>query len=110
MNKVRFIFLLFVISGLINYACADKADRDEAGFNEICKIYTEVLNSNMSRDQASKYVFDNIANRVGSKDALDLHDVIFQVDPAKRYKIFKESVEGAIKKKWDCAAMKTLMK
>lgn len=105
MKKITIIFSLFIVHGLTNYACANESD-----FDEICKIYTEVLNSNMPSDQASNYVFDNISKRIHSKDALDAHDVIFQVAPASRYPIFKESVEHTYKKKWECDAMKVLMK
>lgn len=82
----------------------------ESGFDEVCRIYTEAKNSSLTKQQLSDYLNDNVTSRVSDKDALELHDVIRQVTPSERYKIFKESVEMSLKRKWDCAAMKTLMK
>jgi len=104
MNRVL-ILLVLLVQGLPNFAYAD-----QTGFDEVCKIYTEVLNSNMSADESGRYIFDNVAQRVQSKEALDAHDVIFQLKPAERYSLFKEAAEHALKKKWECAAMNSLMK
>lgn len=82
----------------------------ETGFDEICRIYTEAKNSSLTKQQLSNYLNDNVSKRVSDKDALDLHNVIPQVSPSDRYKIFKESVEMSLKKQWDCAAMKAIMK
>lgn len=82
----------------------------KSGFDEICRIYTEAKNSSLSKQQLANYLNDNVAKRISDKDALALHDVIPQVIPSDRYKIFKESVEMSLKIKWDCAAMKALMK
>ena len=82
----------------------------ESGFDEVCRIYTEAKNSSLTKQQLSDYLNDNVAKRVSDKDALALHDVIPQVSPSERYKIFKESVEMSLKTTWDCAAMKALMK
>lgn len=82
----------------------------ENGFNTICQIYTEALNSSMTKDQLSKYIFSNIKNRVTSKDALEAHEAVFQLDPPKRYDIFKQSAKYSLKHHWHCASVETLMK
>ena len=51
----------------------------ETGFDEICKIYTEAKNSSLTKSQLSDYVFDNVKNRVNSKDALDAHSAVFSL-------------------------------
>lgn len=83
---------------------------DNSGFDEICHIYTEALNSNMSGDQLNTFILDNIKTRINNKDAKTTHDAIPFASPKERYKIFKDSAERYLKKQWDCAAMKTLMK
>ncbi len=81
----------------------------DAGFDEICRIYTEAVNSSMKNEQLSDYIFKNIQKRVNNKDALDVHDMIFQLAPAERYKIFKQSAEMSLKRNWDCPAVKQLL-
>ena len=83
---------------------------DETGFDEICRIYTEAKNSSMSIEELSEYIFDNVKKRVSSTDALQAHDAVFQADPAVRYKLFKESAEYSLKREWDCAVIREVMK
>jgi len=99
--------ILITLSFLLNIGIIQA---QESGFDEICRIYTEAKNSSLTKQQLANYLNDNVAKRVSNKDALALHDVILQVTPSDRYKIFKESVEMSLKIKWDCAAMKELMK
>ena len=82
----------------------------ETGFDEICKIYTEAKNSSMKKEDLNSYIFDNVKNRVTSKDALEAHSAVFNLGVDKRFSIFKQSAEYSLKHKWDCAAMKALMK
>lgn len=83
---------------------------DETSFDEICKIYTEAKNSSLTKEKLSTYIFENIKNRVNTKDALEAHDAVFNLGADKRFKIFKESAEYSLKHKWDCVAVKELMK
>jgi hypothetical protein len=105
MFNPKFIFiLLFCIYSINAYP------ENEAGFDEICKIYTEALNSSMTKEQLSEYIFDNVKTRVNSIDALEAHAVVFNLDPAKRYSIFKQSAELSLKHNWGCEPIKILMK
>jgi hypothetical protein len=82
---------------------------NEAGFTEICIIYTAALNTNMNTEQLSDYIFSNVAERVKSKDALEAHEAVMQLDSSQRYEIFKQSAEFSLKHNWDCEAMKKVM-
>lgn len=82
---------------------------EETSFDEICRIYTEARNSSMTGEQMSTYIFDNVDQRVASKDAREAHEVIFQLDPTERYDIFKQSAELVLQHPWDCPAVKNLM-
>ena len=84
-------------------------DSNEAGFTEICKIYTAALNTNMNIEQLSDYIFSNVTQRVKSKDALEAHQAVMQLDSSKRYEIFKQSAELSLNHIWDCEAMKKVM-
>jgi hypothetical protein len=98
------ILLTLMVSVFSTFAIAD--ERQE--FNEICRIYTEINNSNMSKDVASKYVIANVKARVSSKDALIAHEAIMQAMPDQRYKLFKQSAEWKIGSSWSCDAMEHL--
>lgn len=89
-------------------ACPVLAPADEAGFDEVCRIYTEAKNSHMPFQQLNNYIFDNVKDRVRVQDALDAHDAIIDASADVRYKIFKENVEDLLKRRWDCEAMKIM--
>jgi len=99
--------ILILLSFLLNIGIIQA---QESGFDEVCRIYTEAKNSSLVKQQLDEYLNDNVTKRVKDKDALALHNAIPKVSPSERYKIFKESVEMSLKKPWDCAAMKALMK
>jgi hypothetical protein len=82
---------------------------NEAGFNEICEVYTAALNSHMNIEKMSDYIFSSIAQRVKSKDALNAHEAVMQLDASQRYKIFRQSAELSLKHNWNCPAMKEVM-
>lgn len=100
--------LIVLLSMYSIFACSS----DVAGFGEICKIYTEAKNSSMamSKKELSHYIFENIKNRVSSKDALSVHDAVFGLAPSKRYALVKEAAEYYLKHTWDCKAMKEILK
>ena len=100
--------LCITISLLVS--CLDAAHADQEGFDAICKIYTEVLNSKMGAREGSQYIYNNIIKRVHDNDALNAHDLLHMVPPEKRYSIFKDSAENSLKRNWDCVAMKKLMR
>ncbi len=98
--RLFFISILF----LSNISCTKLA-----GFDEVCQIYTEANNSKMSKQDLNDYIFNNIAKRVYSPDALETHSIIFQVPSKERYVIFKQAAEASLKQNWDCAPMQILM-
>ena len=92
---------------MLSTSCLANGDM---GFDEICRIYTEAVNSSMKKEQLSDYIFKNVKKRVNNKDALEVHDIIFQLAPEERYKIFKKSAEMSLKRSWDCLAVEKLIK
>jgi len=83
---------------------------NETGFDEICNIYTEAKNSSLSKSQLSDYIFENIKNRITSKDALEAHEAVFNLSVDKRFSVFKQSAEYSLKQKWECTAVEELMR
>lgn len=101
--NLRLILFIFIFSTPV-YA------EETTGFNEICHIYTEAQNSNMTNAQLNNYIHNNIQKRVKSVDALEAHSAVFQVNPDTRYSIFKKSAEFSLKQTWNCDAMQYFMK
>jgi len=63
----------------------------------------------MDRAQISDYIQNNISARVLPGDAIDVHDALYQLDPAKRYSVFKQLAEASLKRSWNCDAVKYMM-
>ena len=105
MFKYKVILTILLLS-TYSLSCYSKT---EAGFDEVCRIYTEAHNSNMSIDVLSSYIFNNIKKRVSSRDALEAHDAVMNADSFTRYTLFKGSAEHTLKRTWDCIPMKTIM-
>lgn len=100
------IIILLLFCTYSTFACATS----DTGFDEICRIYAEANNSGMTKEQLSNYIFDNVNERVNVKDAIQAHDAVFNLAPAERYSIFKQSAELSLKREWGCQAIKKLMK
>lgn len=97
--------VLLMLSILISLAFWMKANENN-GFDEICKIYTEALSANMSKEQKFNYIWDNIERRVISRDAIAAYSAVANADPALKYDLFKQAAEISLKRKWDCDVIK----
>ncbi len=100
----------FVLTVLFSVLLISAISASETGFDEVCKIYTEAKNSSMKKEDLNSYIFDNVKSRVTSKDALEAHSAVFNLGIDKRFSVFKQSAEYSLKRKWECAAVKELMK
>jgi hypothetical protein len=103
-RTMQALLITLMISVFSTFSNAD--ERQE--FDEICRIYTEINNSNMSKDVASKYVMANVKERAFSKDVLIAHEAIMQAMPDQYYKLFKQSAEWKIGSVWHCDAIEHL--
>lgn len=64
----------------------------------------------MKGTQFNNFILVNVKSRISDKNAITTHGVIAQTSRGERCKIFNESAGHYINKKWDCSAIKTLMK
>ena len=85
--------------------------REIGGFDELCKIFTEIENANpaMSADEEITYYTENFKKRIHSIDPIEVMSAVIQADPAVRYSLIKQSAEYSLKRQWDCVSMKSLM-
>lgn len=100
-----FIFIVGVFCATYSYGNINGRHND---FDEICRIYTEIQNSNMSLNTASNYLLKNIEKRVRSNDALVAHSAILEAMSDRRYELFKQSAEEVLGTVWRCPAMESL--
>ena len=104
MSKFKISLLMFLLFfSTLGYA------NEKQEFDEVCKIYTEVINSDMNIETGSKYIFDNINKRIKSKEALQTHTAVMEAMGDERYNIFKGSAEYVLKNTWHCSGMKLFM-
>ena len=83
--------------------------KPKAGFDEMCIIFTEATNRNISGQKLSEYIDENVRKRINSIDAIEVYSIILQVDPKERYALFKQSAEYSLKREWDCSAIEKLL-
>ncbi len=106
----KFFLAIILFSTYSIYSHSESSySESEPGFDEICRVYTEAYNSNMSINVLSEYIFDNVKKRVSFDEALEAHEVVMHADAKSRYALFKGSAEYTLKRSWDCKAMKTIM-
>ena len=103
-SRKLIIILLLCAYSTISYP------NDKSDFDEICRIYTEARNSNMTIEILSKYIFDNVKERIHSKEALEAHAAVMYVGKKSRYNLFQDSAEHTLKQNWNCEAMEAVMK
>jgi len=99
----RYIICLFLL------APVSVSAYQENGFIGICQIFTEALSTNMDTEQKNVYIRENIKTRINSRDALSVYSAIFNLEPHKRYEIFKMAAEESTKEKWSCDIMEEAM-
>lgn len=106
----RFILAILLFSTYsISSHSESSYSEGEPGFDEICRVYTEAYNSNMSINVLSEYIFNNIKKRVSFDEALEAHEAVMHADAKSRYVLFKGSAEYTLKRSWACKAMKAIM-
>ncbi len=80
------------------------------GFDEMCKIFTEAMNSgDENSGQVSAYIEENIKSRLSAGEARDAYEIMFHLEPEKRYALFKRVAESDLKREWQCEPMRQLL-
>ena len=81
------------------------------GFDSACLIFQQAAKKNLAPVEIGNYIaveLDNMDEQPASEDVKAVYHALFNVDPAKRYALFKESAEITLDRSWDCDAMKAL--
>lgn len=100
------LLFFFCISISINTSFAS----DVKKFNAMCDLFEDVMKLRLNPKARINYINKNFDSRVGSKEAREAYDFIFQIEPNQRYKVFKQSVESSTKQIWSCLAFKEFFK
>lgn len=106
MLKLRFILLVFV--ALVSGGCLAPQHQPVTRFDTLCDIAEEALVQSNEIDLRVEYIYDNIQSRIKSDDVLESMEMIWQVDPKKRYLVYKGAVENDLGRSWECHALSRL--
>ena len=80
----------------------------DSDFDTLCTIVEEAMRESDESNFRITYVQENIQSRVKSKDVKEAFDLVLQVNPEKRYQVFKQAVESQLEHEWECNALKYL--
>jgi hypothetical protein len=81
------------------------------GFDAACNIFEEAGTKNLSPIELGAFIgsrLEDMSDLPGKEEVKSVYHSLFNVDPSKRYMLFKESAEISLKHDWDCAAMKEI--
>jgi len=99
-------FTVFMLIFLIS--CS--ASKPKNGFDSICYIFEKASTKKLNPEELGRYIATEldtvIEGRPVSQDIKEVYYALFNVNPVERYGLFKESAESALKRRWDCEAMK----
>lgn len=104
MSRMLVALVLFLLAG--SPALADDLGAD---FKRLCGLVEEAQTLGDEPEVRAKYVWDNLRHRVESEEVVDAYEAIFQVDPSKRYRVFKQAAEANMADSWECPAFKVLV-
>lgn len=85
--------------------------KTENGFDTTCLIFENAATESMSPEELGNYIageLEGMGDQPALKDVKEVYHALFNVDPAERYSLFKESAESTLKRNWNCEAMRKL--
>jgi hypothetical protein len=103
---LRFFSLIFLVSCVTTHT-----PTVSNGFDAACKIFEEAGTKKLSPIELGSYIgsrLEDMSDLPGIEEVKSVYHALFNVDPAKRYLLFKESAEISLKHDWDCVAMKAI--
>jgi len=98
--KKILIFLFLICTTFNTFAEAEKESYDA-----MCLLVQDSLAQNLEPTARLTYINKHFDARVGADDIKEAFDLIFQVEPNKRYLVFKHAVENSLGQPWDCTAL-----
>ncbi len=103
---IRFFPLIFLVSCITTHT-----QMVSNGFDAACNIFEEAGTKNLSPIELGAFIdsrLNDMSDLPGKEEVKSVYHALFNVDPAERYLLFKESAEISLKHDWDCAAMKAI--
>ena len=101
-----FILILLLVS-----CSGNKYNIKNNGFDTACHIFKEASEKNLSPEDLGtdiEHKLKSMPEQKAKQDVIELYDMLFQADPALRYKLFKESAEYTLKREWHCSSIREL--
>jgi len=107
-----FIRIITLTAILFLMSCSmDTPLKNTNAFDSACQIFKEASTKNLNPEELGNYIateLDNMDDQTALKEAKEVYHALFNVNPAQRYSLFKQSAETTLKRNWDCQAMKVL--
>lgn len=101
---------LFVLLAVCSIAVPALADED--GFDAVCDIHTDALDSRqferLTPEEQAAVLQRQVISRVAPGPALKAYQSVAEADPRLRYSLFKDAAEYALGRAWDCPAMQVM--
>lgn len=101
---------LFTIVFLMSCSMTEN-EKATNGFDSACLIFQEAATKNLDPVELGDYIaaeLDKMEEQLASEEVKVVYHALFNVEPAKRYGLFKESAEITLNRSWNCNAIKEL--
>ncbi|MFK5948134.1 MAG: hypothetical protein QM500_05120 [Methylococcales bacterium] len=102
----RFVYFVFIV-GVMSTAVADESFTND--YDALCLLVKEAMVLKMEPNGRQTYIRNHLNSRVNSKDVKEAFELVIQVNPEKRYQVFKNAVESELNKNWDCPALEAYL-
>ncbi|VAW70440.1 hypothetical protein MNBD_GAMMA09-2133 [hydrothermal vent metagenome] len=104
------VYLSIVLLYLIMSNGLHAAESSERDYEFICNAFKGSKQpsglSSLTRQEKLNRINEIIWDNIKTQEAKDILSVVAQASPDEKYKLFKQAVEIATGKKWDCPAIR----
>ena len=105
---------IILLTVIFLFSCSMNTNiKAKNGFDAACLIFQKASTMKLSPQKLGSYIaheLNKIESQEASEDVKQIYHALFNVSPAERYALFKESAEMTLKRSWDCDVMKKMYK
>ena len=103
--KIPLVLSIVTATLFTQAAYADDVQRTTS-FDDFCALITQSMKLDLDAQQRHEYILEHLDRVVDNKDIKDAYSVIFQIDPQRRYLVFKNVAESELGVSWSCIGLK----
>jgi len=102
------MLMILLLSGV--QACTKNQISTDNGYDQICQIYTTVMNNqqyvDMSLSEKMDIIISKIDANVNSKSAIQAHQSYVNAIPNIRYELLQKVAQHELNQPWNCAILR----